>query len=524
MKKLLVLGLVALGAGMTACNQDVLESAAKVKKGNFTITASREDGTKTTVGSSVLWTDQDQIIIYSNQGDSAILSLLSGSGTGTAQFTGSIDNTAASPDRKFFAMCNANIQCPAGAASSYSMIWNRFRFSGALEASKYIVQMNVPENQTQDLSNPAASLGKYTQMLALPVSYEGEITALSNIPFTFHQMTTILDFQLNNIPAGQTVERVALKAATPGDLAFNVRGLCDVSLPDTDPNYLKLVPIGSKTIAEGGNLGASYSDLLFVKTSNVTEGAKVSIVTLPVDFSAAPKDLKIVVSVKSIITGQTTDLIFDKPSVSSNFERGKRYTTTLNLAAPTSTEVVLFRDDFQWMSAPMNYVNFFDNPKLGTELGYSGWAQADKDQGWTSGTTSIYQRSAGYLKLGKTSYGGEIISPALGTKTGLFYTYPSVKVRVRMAGYMSSAGTKDPATYNVTIPSADATLVEASGMPYTFTNFNQLQTFEFHVLNFTPNTLIAFTSGLGLAKINKQNRFFFDDFEIIATSSPSMPD
>jgi hypothetical protein len=62
--------------------------------------------------------------------------------------------------------------------------------------------------------------------------------------------------------------------------------------------------------------------------------------------------------------------------------------------------------------------------------------------------------------------------------------------------------------------------LEASGMPYTFTRFNQLQTYEFNITDFTPLTRIAFTSGLGLLKVNKQNRFFFDDFEITTTSTP----
>lgn len=533
MKKLFLLSLVALGVSMTACKDDLADLGSSGSKGiKITLKATQGDGTRANVGTFVTWAAGDNIKLYSSVGDSAIFSLVAGEGSNFADFTGTITNTAATPDRTFFGVYPATNVCPAGSTSSYHILWNYFTAGGAVikdgiakssQAEQYTVQFQVPEIQVQDVTNPA-SLGKYIMMVATPISVPWEITSSRDVAMQFNQICTIMDFKLNGIPSGTEVKRVAVKAATPGDIVFNVRGYCNVALPYTDPNFLKINPLTSLAVNGAMNLAPSYSDLLFVKTSNVTEGSTASIVTLPVDFSSSSKDLKIVVTVVNSSTGVTTDLIFDKNAVSTNFQRGKRYLTTLNLSSPSSTETVLFRDDFQWISAPINYVNFFDSPRFGTELGYGstgkGWAQSDKDQGWTSGTTSIYERSAGYLKLGKTSYGGEIISPALGVKTGLVYSYPAVKVRVRMSSYMSSGATLDQAGYNVTIPEGGGTLVEASGMPYTFTNFNQLKTFEFNVTDFTPLTRIAFTSGLGLGQVNKQNRFFFDDFEITTTSTP----
>lgn len=521
MKKLFLLSLVALGVSMTACKDDLSDLATKGAKGKqITIRATQGDGTKTSIGDFVTWNSGDKIELYNNLEDTAsIFQISAGQGTSFADFTGTLVTPTAAPGRVFYGVYPAVNICPQGAATSYHILWKYLRPSGtAASTDKFKVQFQVPENQTQDLSDPT-SLGKYTMMVATPYACEGEIATGREVALAFNQICTIMDFKLNNIPSGTTVSRVAVKAATPGDLVFNVRGYCNISLPSSDPDFLKIYPLTSLTFPSGyTNLAPSYSDLMFVKTSNVTEGSTASIVTLPVDFSVSSKDLKIVVTVVNSITGVATDLIFDKNAVSTNFQRGKRYLTTLNLSAPSSTETVLFRDDFQWITATPDKVNFFDSPRYGTELGFAAWDPADVAQGWTSGTTSIYERSAGYLKLGKTSYGGEIISPELGAKTGLIYSYPTVKVRVRMCGYMGSTGTLDQAGYVVSIPSGGGTLVEAASN--TFVNFNQLKTFEFTINGFTPLTRVAFTSALGLGKVNKQNRFFFDDFEITTTSSP----
>lgn len=500
----MLFGMLALGASFTACNQEEL-GTRNAKTGNISVKAIRGDGTKTNVGSVVSWASGDMIKVFSSIGDSAVLTLSSGENTSAATFTGSIPNTAAVSGRNFFGIYPAQSHAPKNVTSSYYIMWKAY-LPGT--ANQFTIQFNVPECQQQDLSDPK-SLGKYTLMVATPVQYENAISTASDIELSFNQLCTILDFQLNNIPAGTTVQRVAVKSTLPGELAFNVRGAGKISLTPSDPDFLQLKPLAQMPNV---NRGASYSDLLYVKTSNVTEGSKASIVTLPVNFSASPKDLQIVVTVHNGSTGQTTDLVFNKSQVSTNFERGKRYLTVLNLAAPSFTETVIYRDDFQWVSADAARNNYFDCPGLTNDLGYSFWAVADTAVGWKPGNANTYMRSAGYLKLGKTSYGGEIISPKLNEKIGLNQSYPYVTVRARLSAYTSVGGTMDNAFINV-YATGGATVL--TSMPLALTSYGQFKTYEFTVFGFTPTTRIGFISNNGIAVQAATNRFFIDDFEIV---------
>lgn len=518
MKKLLLLSLVALGASLSACTKDMLESGTKNSKGNFTISAVQSEETKTNVGSTVTWAAGDAIKVYSSIGDSAVLTLSDGAGTARANFTGTIQNVDAVSGRKFFGIYPSQNFAPLSVATSYYSVYKNF-VSG--KPDEFIVQFSVPEVQTQDVTDPS-SLGKYTMMVTTPSQYDNAITAASDVPLTFNQICTILDFKLNNIPAGNTVQRVAVKSATPGDLAFNVRGAYKISTDLADPDFLKIKPLTNMIIAATGayNRGASYSDLLYVKTNGVTEGSTVSIVTLPVDLSVSPKDLQIVVTVANTATGETKDLIFNKNAVANNFERGKRHLTTLDLSAPTSAEYLIYRDDFQWISADISRVNYFDCPGLTTELGYASWSQGDKDQGWASldGTTNIYQRHAGYLKLGKTNYGGNVASPSLNVKNGMVSGYASVKVRVRLSAYSSVGGGLDEP--NINVSATDGAIV-LDAMPVTISSFAQLKTYEFTVLNFSPTTRIVFEAIQGTGKFTGtpgSNRYFIDDFEITSVN------
>ena len=191
MKKLFLLSLVALGVSMTACQDDLSNLGSNGAKGTkITLKATQGDGTKANVGTFVTWAAGDNIKLYSSVGDSAIFSLVAGEGSNFADFTGTITNTAATPDRTFFGVYPATNVCPAGSTSSYHILWNYLTASGTAGSNdKYRVQFQVPEIQLQDINDPT-SLGKYIMMVATPVSVPWEITSSRDVAMQFNQICT----------------------------------------------------------------------------------------------------------------------------------------------------------------------------------------------------------------------------------------------------------------------------------------------------------------------------------------------
>ena len=81
-----------------------------------------------------------------------------------------------------------------------------------------------------------------------------------------------------------------------------------------------------------------------------------------------------------------------------------------------SPGTVVLEEDFSWLA--------YGSPVFYTTTGETRidtWTQEQKDMGWTStvntvdgsGSTPLLYARQGFVKLGKTSYGGDLISPAL---------------------------------------------------------------------------------------------------------------
>ncbi|MCA1741922.1 MAG: hypothetical protein LC630_05575 [Bacteroidales bacterium] len=89
------------------------------------------------------------------------------------------------------------------------------------------------------------------------------------------------------------------------------------------------------------------------------------------------------------------------------------------------------------------------------ETRIDNWTQEQKDIGWTStintvdgsGSTPLVYARQGFVKVGKTSYGGDLISPALSKLDGT----QSVTVTFKAIPYMTAAGTMDDNILNISV-------------------------------------------------------------------------
>lgn len=221
---------------------------------------------------------------------------------------------------------------------------------------------------------------------------------------------------------------------------------------------------------------------------------------------------------------------------------GPRRSFTLVLSSPSFPELrtevevtqspgtVILEEDFNWLG--------YGNPVFYTttnEKRYDQWTQEEKDRGWSSsvnttegsGSTPLLYSRTGFVKLGKTAYGGDLISPPL---TGITGTQ-NVKVTFKAIPYKTKAGTMDDNILNVSVigpgtvsqeqfiidnwpayPSDDATHTD-----YCINMWNEPEaTRTFTITGATPETQIKFLGwdyylvGVGAGK----NRIFLDDIKV----------
>ncbi|MRR19072.1 hypothetical protein EG827_02670 [bacterium] len=115
-----------------------------------------------------------------------------------------------------------------------------------------------------------------------------------------------------------------------------------------------------------------------------------------------------------------------------------------------SPGTVVLEENFSWLA----YGSAVFYTTTG-ETRIDSWTQAQKDMGWTStvnttegsGTTPLLYARQGFVKLGKTGYGGDLISPALSKIVGTV----NVRVTFKAIPYMTAAGTKDDNFLNVSV-------------------------------------------------------------------------
>ena len=217
---------------------------------------------------------------------------------------------------------------------------------------------------------------------------------------------------------------------------------------------------------------------------------------------------------------------------------GAKRVVTLTLTSPSSPEVtaevtitqssgsVILEEDFSWL----NYGNVLPY-ETGGEMRYDLWTEEEKARGWyvtpnefASGQQCTYARP-GFVKLGKTNVGSDLISPKLdiqGTK--------NVKVTFKAMAYLSAAaGNRDDT--NLKVFALGAGTVDVS--EFEITNFPnsrpedeegivndawapEVSERSFIITGATSETQIKFLGGdydlrdIGTGK----NRIFLDDIKV----------
>lgn len=193
-----------------------------------------------------------------------------------------------------------------------------------------------------------------------------------------------------------------------------------------------------------------------------------------------------------------------------------------------SPGTVVIEENFSWL----NYGSVIFYNTTG-ETRIDSWTQAEKDKGWTSsvnttsgsGNTPLLYARMGFVKLGKTSYGGDLISPKLSKLTGT----QNLKVTFKAIPYMTAAGTKDdnilkvsvigPGTVSVAQFTIDNWPVYPTSDVETYCTgmwASPVATRTFNVTGATSDTQIKFLGydyylvGVGAGK----NRIFLDDIKV----------
>lgn len=150
------------------------------------------------------------------------------------------------------------------------------------------------------------------------------------------------------------------------------------------------------------------------------------------------------------ITKTTEDSIF--VTVDKNEEDERAVSLSLvgegehsNISATTlitqKDESLIFNDSFSWLQEGEEKPTY-ETPEVRIDL----WNEAEKAVGWESYSNWAYG-GHGYVKLGKTNYNGDIVSPAL-TK---LKKPTNVKVTFQSMGYISATGVKDNSIVKVCV-------------------------------------------------------------------------
>ncbi|MEN8156807.1 MAG: BACON domain-containing protein [Bacteroidota bacterium] len=189
-----------------------------------------------------------------------------------------------------------------------------------------------------------------------------------------------------------------------------------------------------------------------------------------------------------------------------------------------SSGAVILEEDFSWLNygsaVPYEYQD---------EQRYDHWTTEEKAMGWdvtenefSSDQKCTYAR-IGFVKLGKTSYGGDLISSNL----DIIGTV-NLKVTFKAAVYISSGGTIDDRILKVYALGAGETSVSEftiDNVPNSLADdeagiindiWDPARAYSFTITGATSATRIKFLGGdYGLAGVGKgKNRIFMDDIKV----------
>ncbi|MBP1614825.1 MAG: hypothetical protein H6Q13_2273 [Bacteroidetes bacterium] len=191
-----------------------------------------------------------------------------------------------------------------------------------------------------------------------------------------------------------------------------------------------------------------------------------------------------------------------------------------------SSAAAILEEDFSWLT----YGNSIHYETTG-ETRYDLWTSEEKAHGWystpvsTADNQQLCYARPGFVKLGKTSYGGDLISPALSAIEGT----QDVVVTFKATAYISKGGAKDdnilyvsvvgPGTVSLsqfTIDNYPNSSSNENGTDYNVWDASIAQR-EFVISGATSETKIKFLGGAyELTGVGQgKNRIFLDDIKVM---------
>ena len=195
-------------------------------------------------------------------------------------------------------------------------------------------------------------------------------------------------------------------------------------------------------------------------------------------------------------------------------------------------ESLIFNDNLSWLQEGEEKPTY-ETPEIRIDL----WNDAEKAAGWSSLSNWAYG-GRGYIKLGKTNYNGDVISPALSK----LKKPTDVKVTFQSMGYVSAGGVKDASVVKVGVIGPgeangdEVKTLSINGTAYrcvkfvntVFPNSEKNENGEdydpwaqpgsyhsFTITGATAETKIIFVGGDNWNKVKGKNRVFLKSVEVV---------
>ena len=195
-------------------------------------------------------------------------------------------------------------------------------------------------------------------------------------------------------------------------------------------------------------------------------------------------------------------------------------------------ESLIFNDNLSWLQEGEEKPTY-ETPEIRIDL----WNDAEKAAGWSSLSNWAYG-GRGYIKLGKTNYNGDVISPALSK----LKKPTDVKVTFQSMGYVSAGGVKDASVVKVGVVGPgevngdEVKTISINGTAYrcvkfvntVFPNSEKNENGEdydpwaqpgsyhsFTITGATAETKIIFVGGDNWNKVKGKNRVFLKSVEVV---------
>lgn len=192
---------------------------------------------------------------------------------------------------------------------------------------------------------------------------------------------------------------------------------------------------------------------------------------------------------------------------------------------------VIMQEDFSWLT--YGQLDGVIDPPYTTDRQkrIDLWTDDEKAHGWTStivgnggGDTPLVYACYGYVKLGKTSWAGDLISPKLNLQEAT-----DVTVTFKAMGYISAGGAKDDNVLYISVIGPGTVQTESNSFiidnyPNSSKNENgsdydpwnpEIAERSFQIIGATGETQIKFMAGQEYSLgSSKKNRIFMDDITV----------